>query len=353
MKRKVCMVVPSFSAKGGIATVVSGYKNSELEKKYDIKYIESYCDGSKIKKIFQAIGAYFSFLKEVLINKPDIVHIHSSFGGSFYRKLPFVYMASFLRIPIINHLHGADFETFYVNASSRKKKIIKNTYKKCAKVVVLSEEWKDKISLILPEKNICIIENYSYINNQIIDCRSKKNNYNTVLFLGFICQRKGCFDIPDIVKMVVEAIPNVRFILAGDGDINAVKQLIDSSIEGNIIFPGWIRDNEKEKYLYEADVFFLPSYNEGMPMCILDAMGCGLPVVSTTVGGISKIVWQGINGFIHQPGDKEGMAKSIIEILKNENVRKEFGKQSVKIAEQHFSLEKHINQISVIYEQIK
>ena len=88
-------------------------------------------------------------------------------------------------------------------------------------------------------------------------------------------------------------------------------------------------------------------------MCILDAMGCGLPVVSTTVGGISKIVWQGINGFIHQPGDKEGMAKSIIEILKNENVRKEFGKQSVKIAEQHFSLEKHINQISVIYEQIK
>lgn len=88
MKKKVCMVVPSFSAKGGIATVVSGYKGSEIEKHYNIQYIESYCDGNKIKKIFKAIGAYFSFLKEMVRNKPDLVHIHSSFGGSFYRKLP-------------------------------------------------------------------------------------------------------------------------------------------------------------------------------------------------------------------------------------------------------------------------
>lgn len=352
MKKKVCMVVPSFSAKGGIATVVSGYKGSELEKQYNIKYIESYCDGNKVKKIFKAIEAYFLFIKEILFNRPDLVHIHSSFGGSFFRKLPFINIAYFMRIPIINHLHGADFEAFYVNASPRKKEIIESTYKKCAKVVVLSEEWKDKISLILPEKNVCIIENYSYINNRIIDRRRKKKNYNTVLFLGFICHRKGCFDIPDIVKIVVESIPNVRFILAGDGDINAVKQLIDSSIKENITFPGWIRDNEKEKYLYEADVFFLPSYNEGMPMCILDAMGCGLPVVSTKVGGISKIVWQGINGFIHQPGDKEGMAKSIIEILTDENIRKNFGNESQKIAEQHFSLKKHIKQISNIYEQV-
>ena len=50
MKKKVCMIVPSFSAKGGIATVVSGYRGTELEKQYDIKYIESYCDGSKVKK---------------------------------------------------------------------------------------------------------------------------------------------------------------------------------------------------------------------------------------------------------------------------------------------------------------
>ena len=73
--KKVVMVVPSFSAKGGISSVVNGYRGSELEKKYKIKYIESYCDGSKAKKICKAIEAYFLFFKEMTINKPNLVHI--------------------------------------------------------------------------------------------------------------------------------------------------------------------------------------------------------------------------------------------------------------------------------------
>ena len=74
MMKKVVMVVPSFSAKGGISSVVNGYRGSELEKKYKIKYIESYCDGSKAKKICKAIEAYFLFFKEMTINKPNLVH---------------------------------------------------------------------------------------------------------------------------------------------------------------------------------------------------------------------------------------------------------------------------------------
>ena len=349
--KKVIMIVPSFSAKGGISSVVNGYRGSELEKKYKIKYIESYCDGSRLKKIIKAIVAYFSFFKEMIMNKPDVVHIHSSFGGSFYRKLPFIYSAFLFGIPIINHLHGADFEAFYLNSSNKKKRLVIKTYEKCTKIVVLSEEWKKKISLIVPETKIFVIENYSFINNSIIERRINKNNQNTVLFLGFICKRKGCFDIPAIVKKVAKVIPSVKFIIAGDGEIKALKQLIDPSIRENIVFPGWVRDSKKEKYLYAADVFFLPSYNEGMPMCILDAMGCGLPIVSTTVGGISKIVWYGENGFIHQPGSNEDMANSIIKLLTNEKMRREFGDKSVEIAKKYFSLEKHIEKVGHLYEK--
>ena len=57
--KKVVMVVPGFSAKGGISSVVNGYRGSELEKKYKIKYIESYCDGSKVKKNMQGYGGIF------------------------------------------------------------------------------------------------------------------------------------------------------------------------------------------------------------------------------------------------------------------------------------------------------
>ena len=74
MKKKVCMVVPSFNAKGGITTVVNGYRNSDLEKEYQVEYIETYCDGGKISKIIKAICAYFKFGKALILNL-SLIHI--------------------------------------------------------------------------------------------------------------------------------------------------------------------------------------------------------------------------------------------------------------------------------------
>ena len=100
---------------------------------------------------------------------------------------------------------------------------------------------------------------------------------NRVLFLGEIGRRKGCFDIPAIVEKVIEVIPDAKFILCGAGteaDLWAIKSALkNKNIDRNVEFPGWVRDAEKDKVLRDADVFLLPSYNEGMPMSILDAMG--------------------------------------------------------------------------------
>ena len=77
---KVCMVVPNPLVKGGIASVVNGYRGSRLERDCDINYIESYRDGTKLAKLLKGIRGYFQFAKVLLIQKPDVVHIHSSFG---------------------------------------------------------------------------------------------------------------------------------------------------------------------------------------------------------------------------------------------------------------------------------
>ena len=119
--KRVCMVVPNRMVKGGIAAVVNGYRGSQLEKDYEITYVESYKDGSKFDKLLKGICGYFHFAYVLMFHKPDLVHIHSSFGPSFYRKMPFIYMASWRKIPIINHIHGADFDEFYVNAPEGKK----------------------------------------------------------------------------------------------------------------------------------------------------------------------------------------------------------------------------------------
>lgn len=128
MKKKVCMIVQNKMVKGGIAAVISGYYGSKLEQDYEIIYVESYKDGGKLTKLLKGIQGYIKFIKVLLVDKPDLVHIHSSFGPSFYRKLPFIYMASWAKKPIINHIHGADFDEFYTNSSEKKKRQIKKVY---------------------------------------------------------------------------------------------------------------------------------------------------------------------------------------------------------------------------------
>mgnify|MGYP000209940906 FL=1 len=164
-----------------------------------------------------------------------------------------------------------------------------------------------------------------------------------------ICKRKGCYDIPKIVEQVTKEIPTIKFILAGSGDIEQIKSITPKYLRNKIIYPGWVRNEAKDKLLREADIFFLPSYNEGMPMSILDAMGYGLPIVSTTVGGITKIVHNGENGFVCEPGDIKGLSNSIIKLLNDDKLLKSSGGKSVAIINNGYSLDIHIKKIKTIY----
>ena len=356
MKKKVCMIVQDKMVKGGIAAVISGYYGSVLEKDYNVIYVESYKDGSKFAKLLKGIQGYFHFAKVLLVDHPDIVHIHSSFGPSFYRKLPFIYMASCAKVPIINHIHGADFEEFYTNADEKKKALIRKVYSKCTKLIALSEEWKQRLSQIVPEDKIAIVENYSVLHRDALNERLARRSNNTVLFLGEIGQRKGCYNIPAVASEVVKEVPEVKFIIGGAGsptDEQAVKALFEEKgVAENVVFPGWVRGEEKDCLLRDADVFFLPSYNEGMPMSILDAMGYGLPIVSTNVGGIPKIVIDGKNGFCCEPGDVKAFSTMIIKLLLNEKINHQFDKESMCIVQENFSIDRHIDRIEKIYENI-
>lgn len=355
--KKVCMVVPNKMVKGGIAAVVNGYRGSQLEKDYEITYVESYKDGSKFDKLLKGICGYFHFASVLLFHKPDIVHIHSSFGPSFYRKMPFIYMASWRKIPIINHIHGADFDEFFVNAPESKKEKIKKVYSKCNVLIALSEEWKERLAQIVPEDKITIIENYSVLHEDSLEERMRRSCNNTVLFLGELGKRKGCYDIPAVIAQVKKHVPNVRFVLAGagsDADEKAIRQLInEKSVTENTIFPGWVRGDTKDKLLREADVFFLPSYNEGMPMSVLDAMGYGLPVVSTNVGGIPKIVHDGENGYCCEVGDIMQFSTGLSQLLMDDNNRKSAAEESVRVVKTGYSFDVHISHLKKLYNELE
>jgi glycosyltransferase involved in cell wall biosynthesis len=336
--------------KGGIAAVVNGYYDSRLERDYNIVYVESYKDGNKVQKTLKAAGGYLHFMKVLMIDKPDVIHMHTSFGPSFFRSIPFIYIASWARKPMINHIHGADFEAFYMSASERKKNLIRKTYDKCAALIALSEEWKARLSQVVTAEKVSIIENYSILHEDALQQKLTRSCHNTVLFLGEIGRRKGCYDIPAIVEQVVKAVPDVKFILGGSGDTKQITALLEEKgIKNNVLLPGWVRGVDKDRLLREADVFLLPSYNEGMPMSILDAMGYGLPIVSTDVGGISKLVHNGHNGYLCQAGDIAELSASIVRLLQDIGSLKAYGKNSFSIVKNKYALDVHLDRLETLY----
>lgn len=349
------MIVQDPATKGGIAAVVNGYRGSDLEKEYDVTYVESYRDGSKIGKFTKAVSAYFKFIRLILADKPDLVHVHSSFGPSFYRKIPFIYLASWAGIPVVNHIHGAEFDPFYTNAGERKKKRVRKVYGRCSILIALSDEWKTRLEGIFPSERIRVISNYSIIHEDALADRTLRRSDGKVLFLGELGERKGCHDIPAVASQVCEKFPGAEFILGGEGTPDETERLKrefrDAKVDG-VSFPGWVRGDRKDEQLREADVFFLPSYNEGMPMAVLDAMGYGLPVVSTCVGGIPHIVRDGENGWCCKPGDTRAMSECIIKLLGDDELRHTAGMASMNIVKERYSLKYHLEQLCAVYSEV-
>lgn len=347
---KVCIITNAKNYKGGIAAVVSGYKNSKLERDYNIHYIES-CTDSKyfIIKIGKMFLGYFQFIFQLIFFRPNIVHINSSFGFSFYRKLVYIYLGKFSGAKIVNHIHGAEFDKFFETASEKKKKLIKNVYGKCDCLIALSDNWKNNLQCIVSEQKVMVVENYSIIHRT----EAKSSFGKNILFLGEVGKRKGCYDIPDVVRKVKGIHPDCLFIVAGnvlEKDYELIKKKIeDYGIRKNISFPGWVRGDEKDKLLRRADIFFLPSYNEGMPMSILDAMGYALPIISTTIGGIPKLVQEGRNGYACNPGNISALASRICELLSDPSKCKTYGNASLKIINTSYSLDAHINKLEEVY----
>lgn len=341
------MIVPDASVKGGIASVVNGYRGSALEREHEIRYVESYKNGSKFAKFGKALSGYFCFLKILLTDRPDIVHIHSSFGPSFYRKMPFIYISAWAGIPVVNHIHGADFDAFYENASDVKRKRVRRTYRKCTRIIVLSEEWKEKIAQIVPSDRIDRIENYCIVPEEPYDTGRRKNQ---ILFLGAFEERKGCYDIPVIFETVKQKCPQARLVMAGDGEMEQVKAAFSKkNLLPGVEFPGWVRGRDKKKLLRESAVFLFPSYKEGMPIAVLEAMSCGMGIVTTTAGGIPQLIHHQESGYLEAPGHLTEMAEDVIRLLQNEELCHHMGTKARETAQLKYSLEAHLQKLDKTY----
>ncbi|MDR1583162.1 MAG: glycosyltransferase family 4 protein [Prevotellaceae bacterium] len=332
--------------KGGIATCVNN-----LSKYYEkFNYVASTRSKNPIVMLWYFAMCILGLFYFILIRRIRIVHIHGSSYGSFVRKMIIINICRLMKVKTVYHMHGAEFKLFY--AKYNRKDIIKKTIDKVDALVVLSKSWKDFFLSVTDEKRI-------YIVNNMIDkpdfVRSYQQNQSIVrfLFLGRIGERKGIFDLLEVIKEKKDYLNN-RFLLyvGGDGETGKlIEFVIKNRLENLVKFEGWVSGEKKIELLSACDVFILPSYNEGLPLAILEAMSYGMPVISTTVGGIPEAVSDKENGFLIEPGNKQQLLESISYFLEHPQEMEKMGCRSLTMI-RNFYPENIIPQLNSIYEKL-
>jgi len=266
---------PDSKEKGGISTVVDIYRSAGLFERWPIRYVGTMASGSQVGKLRIAMVALLSFVRLLVGGRVALVHAHTASRASFWRKSMFMLLARAARKPVVLHLHGAEFERFYRDeCGPLRRAFIRNVLNGAERVVVLSLQWQRAIERIAPRAHVCTI-----VNPIDLPARARtaaERAANVVLFLGRFGPRKGIYDLLQAIEIVRQRVPDVKLRCGGDGDVEGVRARVSArGLESNVEVLGWVAGQAKEKELERAAVYVLPSYAEGLPMGVLEAMAAG------------------------------------------------------------------------------
>jgi glycosyltransferase involved in cell wall biosynthesis len=335
---RVMKIANAKDVKGGITSVVDSLIEGISNKGIDIEISRyaSYIDSvPPLFRILFSLLAIFKFM--MVLNPYQLFHLHSATDGSFYRKTIYTLICKFFGKKVIFHIHGSSFEDFH-NKNKFNAWLIKRTLNRVDGIIVLSKQMQGLVLSYCSNTNIWILPNpVTMPDVKELKSQRRKQKKIQLLFMGEIGHRKGIYDLVAAISILpVEVRRKVVLHVCGNNELTKLTTYIQSKdVTNECIVHGWIDGERKKSFLANADIYVLPSYHEGLPVSILEAMAYELPVISTNVGGIPEVVIHNQNGLIVSPGSINELAKSIEKLVTDHELRAAFGQKSKSLVSKH------------------
>lgn len=286
-----------------------------------------------------------NFLRLLLLltfqRKIRIIHIHGSYGMSVYRKSLIAFVGkSLFRKKIIYHIHSSEYIQKFREGSPRYQSLVRGLFQRADRIGCLTPKWLEQYQqefgitrgIVMPN----MISPPAYDPSTRV--MHRPGTPVRFLFLGLIHEKKGIFELVDMLaKHRAEFEGRVIIHLGGIGKVDELKAAIrEHQLEQILDYRGWIGEKEKSQLYREVDAFLLPSHNEGLPICILEAMSYGLPVIATRVGGIPEIMESGVNGFLIEKADQHDLYTALLAYVENPELLQQHGLASLRLIQQYY-----------------
>jgi glycosyltransferase involved in cell wall biosynthesis len=360
---RVLMIGPGEGVGGGISTLVESFL-PDLGKQVLLHYLPSVKhrqlkDSGKLsfRNIKIAISLYFRFVLALVRFRPQIIHLHTSQGIAWLKDTILVIIGRLAQCRVVLHIHGGNFDEIYINFPGILQLYTRKILGSVDVVISVSAEWKNRLTKLIPADRIFLLRNCIDVKSfQIVNPDDPNKGVN-IFFLGRVGLLKGTFDLIDAINSIESNARKFHVWIAGPEEkIGDFQRAQDCLVKYELTeICELLRSVNRTKALMlfrEASIFVLPSYYEGLPMVVLEALAAGLPIVATKVGGIPEVVQDGYNGFLIPVGNIKALACKLKVLALDSDMRKLMGKRSREIAEREFNLESYIKQLVELYSTI-
>lgn len=284
-----------------------------------------------------------------------LVHTHGYFADIIGTPV-----CKFLKIPYLSTCHG-----FISNDRNLKtyNRLDRLALQFCEKVITVSEEIKnDLLRNGIKESRIVVIQNAvqnSYKEEELAHQRIEKRRFLSIEkdefvigYVGRLSEEKGVHYLIEAGSVMKESSEPFKIVIIGDGPRRKELQAQAKSkgLEKEVILAGF--QNDVEEWFSVFDAFVLPSLTEGTPMALLEAMSAGIPPIASAVGGIPKVVEDGVNGFLVAPGDFRAISEKVIALKKNPGLQKKIALEAINLIRNRFDVHEWCRKIEAQYNEL-
>ena len=305
-----------------------------------------------IRRFFSNYLQFYRLLKK---GGFEIVHINTSLNPkSYFRDSLFALISTMLKYKTVVYWHGWKWD-FEKKFAGKLVPYFHFTFGRADAMICLASDFEQKLREYGFRKPVYIestvVESSYFQRITAKDSTSTSKENTVVLFLSRIEKEKGIYELIDAFMTIQKQFPATTLQIAGTGsELKRAKAYVAEKQIPGTEFMGWVEGAEKQRIMEEADIFVLPSYSEGMPICVLEAMAAGLPVITTNVGGLKDFFEAGRMGQTIRIADAGDLGDKLAEMITDPDSIRVMGHYNAHYAKKNFAPEKICKRLEAIYD---